>query len=295
MMQIITATILGITPGCLGSFTVVSLYTHKMMGLPALVAVMIATSGDEAFVMFALFPGKAFLLHGVLFAIAILAGWLVQFFIREDIEPEQKGFFVHDQENCRCFSKKIIIPQLKRMTFERAVLLMFVVLFTILLLTGVIGKNVWDWKRITFMAGSLFMLFLFITVPEHFLKEHIYQHILRKHLLRIFLWTWGAFVVLHFIESSLALTNLVQNNNHLILILAVLMGVIPESGPHLVFVTMYSENLIPFSILLANSIVQDGHGMLPLLAESRKDFIKVKSINLIIGFIIGLLFMIFGL
>jgi len=295
MLQIITATILGITPGCLGSFTVVSLYTHKMMGLPALVAVMIATSGDEAFVMFALFPGKAFLLHGVLFAIAILAGWLVQFFIREDIEPEQKGFFVHDQENCRCFSKKIIIPQLKRMTFERAVLLMFVVLFTILLLTGVIGKNVWDWKRITFMTGSLFMLFLFITVPEHFLKEHIYQHILRKHLLRIFLWTWGAFVVLHFIESSLALTNLVQNNNHLILILAVLMGVIPESGPHLVFVTMYSENLIPFSILLANSIVQDGHGMLPLLAESRKDFIKVKSINLIIGFIIGLLFMIFGL
>jgi len=295
MLQIITATILGITPGCLGSFTVVSLYTHKMMGLPALVAVMIATSGDEAFVMFALFPGKAFLLHGVLFVIAILAGWLVQFFIREDIEPEQKGFFVHDQENCRCFSKKIIIPQLKRMTFERAVLLMFVVLFTILLLTGVIGKNVWDWKRITFMTGSLFMLFLFITVPEHFLKEHIYQHILRKHLLRIFLWTWGAFVVLHFIESSLALTNLVQNNNHLILILAVLMGVIPESGPHLVFVTMYSENLIPFSILLANSIVQDGHGMLPLLAESRKDFIKVKSINLIIGFIIGLLFMIFGL
>jgi len=295
MLQIITATILGIPPGCLGSFTVVSLYTHKMMGLPALVAVMIATSGDEAFVMFALFPGKAFLLHGVLFAIAILAGWLVQFLTREDIEPEQKGFFVHDYENCRCFSKKIIIPQLKRMTFERAVLLMFVVLFTILLLTGVIGKNVWDWKRITFMTGSLFMLFLFITVPEHFLKEHIYQHILRKHLLRIFLWTWGAFVVLHFIESSLALTNLVQNNNHLILILSVLMGVIPESGPHLVFVTMYSENLIPFSILLANSIVQDGHGMLPLLAESRKDFIKVKSINLIIGFIIGLLFMIFGL
>jgi len=53
-IQIITATLLGITPGCLGAFTVVSLYTHRMMGLAALVAVMIATSGDEAFVMFAL-------------------------------------------------------------------------------------------------------------------------------------------------------------------------------------------------------------------------------------------------
>lgn len=57
-MQIMVAALLGITPGCLGAFTVVSLYTHRMMGLAALVTVMIATSGDEAFVMFALFPRK---------------------------------------------------------------------------------------------------------------------------------------------------------------------------------------------------------------------------------------------
>src|SRR6056297_1972652 len=53
-MQIIMAAFLGITPGCMGAFTVVSLYTHRMMGLAGLVAVMIATSGDEAFVMLAL-------------------------------------------------------------------------------------------------------------------------------------------------------------------------------------------------------------------------------------------------
>ena len=37
-MQIVMAALLGITPGCLGAFTVVSLYTHRMMGLAALVA-----------------------------------------------------------------------------------------------------------------------------------------------------------------------------------------------------------------------------------------------------------------
>jgi hypothetical protein len=57
-LQIIIAALLGITPGCMGEFTVVSLYTHRMMGLAGLVTVMIATSGDETFVMFALFPGK---------------------------------------------------------------------------------------------------------------------------------------------------------------------------------------------------------------------------------------------
>jgi hypothetical protein len=294
-MQIFIAAILGIIPGCLGAFTVVSLYTHRMMGLPALVAVMIATSGDEAFVMFALFPGKALLLHAVLFVIAMMAGLLVQVSSKYRGEPEQHGFLVHDHEHCRCFSGKIIIPQLLKLTFERAVLLLLSSVFVILLHTGVIGPPEWNWIKITYMAGSLFMLFVFLTVPEHFLKEHLYQHILKRHLLRIFLWTWGAFIVLHFVESSLTLTNLVQDQPYLILILAVLLGVIPESGPHLVFVTMFSENLIPFSVLLANSIVQDGHGMLPLLAESGKDFVKVKAINLGIGFMVGLILLILGL
>ena len=53
-LQIIIAALLGITPGCMGAFTVVSLYTHRMMGLAGLVTVMIATSGDEAFVMLSL-------------------------------------------------------------------------------------------------------------------------------------------------------------------------------------------------------------------------------------------------
>ncbi|HMB15715.1 MAG TPA: hypothetical protein VKN62_05315, partial [Pelovirga sp.] len=58
--------------------------------------------------------------------------------------------------------------------------------------------------------------------------------------------------------------------------------------PHLVFLTLYSQGAIPFSILLASSIVQDGHGMLPLLADSRRDFFQVKAINLVIGLGVGL-------
>jgi len=286
-LQIIIAALLGITPGCLGAFTVVSLYTHRMMGLAGLVTVMIATSGDEAFVMFALFPGKALLLHGILLVIAVGAGLMVQLVGRNDPVGESHGFVVHEPEYCKCFDKSVILPQLKNLSFERSVLLLFTILFIALLLTGIVGPANWGWKKITFLAGILFLLFVFITVPEHFLKEHLYRHILKKHLLRIFLWTWGAFIVLHFIQSNLTLNNLVQNNTLIILLVAVLVGLIPESGPHLVFVTLFSQNLLPFSILLANSIVQDGHGMLPLLAESRKDFIKVKAINMLVGVVVG--------
>lgn len=294
-LQIIIAALLGITPGCLGAFTVVSLYTHRMMGLAGLVTVMIATSGDESFVMFVMFPGKVFILHGVLFIIALSAGWIVHLFTRNKLPVSSHGFIVHEHENCHCFVKSSIIPNIKNMSFERAVFLISTILFIVLLTVGIIGNAEWDWKKLTFLSGSMFLLFVFITVPEHFLKEHLYDHILKKHLLRIFLWTWGAFIALHLIQTNQLAHILIHENSYIILILAVLIGIIPESGPHLIFVTMFSQNLIPFSILLANSIVQDGHGMLPLLAESRKDFIKIKIINMLVGIVAGIILMLFDL
>jgi hypothetical protein len=294
-LQIIVAALLGITPGCMGAFTVVSLYTHRMMGLAGLVAVMIATSGDEAFVMFALFPGKALLLNGIMLIIAIAAGWVVHLFEHKKTVDEIHGFEVHQEDICRCFDKTIVFPQLKKITFERSVLIIFTFIFALMIVIGVLGPNEWNWKKFTFLIGTLFLLFVFITVPNHFLKEHLYNHILKEHLLRIFLWTWGAFLVLHFVESNLALSNLLQNNLNVVLLISVLIGIIPESGPHLMIVTLFSQNLVPFSILLANSIVQDGHGMLPLLAESRKDFLKVKTINMLAGLLVGYILLKFNM
>jgi hypothetical protein len=143
--------------------------------------------------------------------------------------------------------------------------------------------------------GSLFLLFVIITVPEHFLKEHLYKHIIKKHLLRILLWSWAAFILLHFVLSNELMSGIIEKNNYLILLIAVLMGFIPESGPHLVFVTLFAQGMVPFSILIASSISQDGHGMLPLLAESRKSFIKVKAINMLIALLVGAILILSGL
>jgi hypothetical protein len=80
----------------------------------------------------------------------------------------------------------------------------------------------------------------------------------------------------------------VQENPLSLLFLACILGVIPESGPHLLFVALFAEGSIPLSVLLASSIVQDGHGMLPLLGESVKVFVVVKAINLVVGLLVGL-------
>jgi hypothetical protein len=52
-------------------------------------------------------------------------------------------------------------------------------------------------------------------------------------------------------------------------------------------VTLYAKGALPFAALLASSVVQDGHGMLPLLSHSRKVFVAVKTINLGVGLAAG--------
>ena len=74
--QYTLASFLGSTPGCLGAFMNVSLYVHGMIGFGAIVGGMIATSGDEAFVMLAQFPGTALALFGLLFVLGILFAWI---------------------------------------------------------------------------------------------------------------------------------------------------------------------------------------------------------------------------
>jgi hypothetical protein len=71
------------------------------------------------------------------------------------------------------------------------------------------------------------------------------------------------------------------------ILLAILIGIIPDSGPHLLFVTLFATGTVPFSVLLASSISQDGHAALPLLAESKRSFVKAKIVNALVAAAMG--------
>jgi hypothetical protein len=141
--------------------------------------------------------------------------------------------------------------------------------------------------NIAFAIISIITLFFTATANEHFIKEHIWKHVIKKHLLSIFLWTFGTLLVCQFGMQYLDIEHWISNNMVLVILLAVAIGVIPESGPHLVFVTLFAQGILPFYVLLVNSIVQDGHSALPLLAESKMSFAKAKLINIATGLIIG--------
>ena len=292
LWQYVAAVVLGSLPGCLGPFTVVALYTHRVIPIGAVVAAMIATSGDEAFVMLALFPSTALWLTLGLSVVGLAVGPLVDAVIRVDRAGERCAtLVVHAEEACSCFPGREILDHWRRPSPIRVVLLSSMVVYVVALATGLVGPREWNWIRATLLLTGVFGGFVASTVPDHFLQHHLWHHVALKHVPRVFAWTMGVLVLVAVLGHLVDLESFVSENRWGVLGLAGLLGVVPESGPHLIFVTMFNDGGIPFSVLVASSIVQDGHGMLPLLAESRRDFLLVKAVNLVVGIGIGILLM----
>ena len=296
-IQYFLAAFLGATPGCLGAFTVVALYTHNIVSLGALVTVMIATSGDEAYVMLSMFPGKTFILILILFIVGIAAGFVTDTIFKPGsmmIKKLSHELEFHDEDECVCFPRGEIFNQLKNFTLQRGLLIIVLVLFIAGLAFNQLGPSEWNWIKITLLIGSLLALFIVSTVPEHFLEEHLWEHIAKVHIPRVFLWTFGALLLMYFLIDYLDLESWIKANYLTVMLIACLVGLIPESGPHMIFVTLFAQGATPFGILLANSVVQDGHGMLPLLADSKRSFIFVKIVNFAVGLMVGLIFYLTG-
>lgn len=287
--QYLVASLLGVTPGCLGAFTVVTMYAHGSVSLGAVVAAMIATSGDEAFVMFALIPRTALGLSALLVVVGIAAGAAVDFAAgkRPHAWPRCPALVVHAAEQPLRMSWTRFLAQWRDCSAARGTLTAALGLFAGAVAAGWIGPPEWDWIRVTLLAVSAASVAVVATAPDHFLDEHLWRHVARKHVPRVFLWTLAALAAAGPLVRLLQVSGQVPGSRWLLLLMASVIGMIPESGPHLVFVTLYAQGAVPFGVLLANSIVQDGHGMLPMLAHSRSAFLVVKAINLAAGLAAG--------
>lgn len=394
--QVVIGALLGSVPGCMGGFATVSLYTHKMFSFGALVAMMIASSGDEAFVMLAMIPDKALLIFAILFIVAIAVG-IITDLIHERLHRKhchetdhsncgvetgcKDGYEVHSLSGeCEdgvkatdCHNETSFHTshdrsgKTRHYGWKRLTMFVGLAIFIAALATGHLGHdhsahgghshegnshccecetvvhdhsghatcthehpsshpehskchpehqvshpehstchpehqashpersegshsiNLLDeeWMNILFAGLSILVLFVLLFGSDHFIEEHLWNHIIRKHFLTIFLWTFGVLLVVGIGLQYVSIDKWISSNTALMIILATLIGIIPESGPHMIFVTLYAAGVVPLPVLLASSISQDGHASLPLIAESRKSFLWAKLINCITALTVG--------
>jgi hypothetical protein len=240
--------------------------------------------------MFALFPRQTLVLTLILFVIGVVGGWLTDRFrpwfkLRSTVACPLSA--VHHHEACLAFNLAQIKRDLTHLSLARGTLGLLLAGALFAVASGIVGPPDWNWKRVTFVTLISSALFIVVTVPGHYLYEHIWQHIAKRHLWRVALWTLVALAVVELGLHHWDLKTLVREHMLWVLLIAGLVGVIPESGPHMVFVMMFAQGVIPFSVLLTSSIVQDGHGALPLLSYSVRDTVLMKLISLAFGLGIG--------
>lgn len=291
-LQYLLYAALGLIPGCFGLFVVVTAYMHGSIRLGCVVAAAIATSGDEAFVMMAMNFPFFLKLSSLLVICALIAGWLT------DKVVDGVGYssvcsklVVHAHEKVQeGFCIRRTLSNLARPGWMRASLLLFLVMFFALYFQGRLGHPPHGLiSEVFFGLLFLFSTLIILDVDHHFLKSHFFGHVIKEHAHRIFGWTFLAFLALFIVTSNLSLEHLLREQSEVLVIVACFVGLIPDSGPHLLFFTLYQAGGLSFASIFANSIVQDGHGLLPLIAFSRTEFFKVKLINLLFGLIFGFL------
>ena len=351
--QVVVAALLGSIPGCMGGFATVSLYTHRMFSFGALVAMMIASSGDEAFVMLAMIPEQALILFAILFIIAVVAGYIVDkiWDIRHERHCHKHehhecgaevkcgdGYEIHEHEEDGHHLEKTTAGKKISLGWRRIVMFVGLAVFIAALATGQLGHDhsahshehmheghsheavchdecchhhdevaeasgngrtfhvdllSEDWMNVLFAGLSVIMLFVLLLGSDHFVEEHLWNHIVKKHLPTIFAWTFGVLLIVGIGLQHMDIEHWISDNTALMILLATLIGIIPESGPHMIFVTLFAAGVVPFPVLLASCISQDGHASIPLLAESKMSFAWAKLINCVIALAAGFAAMLF--
>jgi hypothetical protein len=325
--QVVIGALLGSIPGCMGGFATVSLYTHRMFSFGALVAMMIASSGDEAFIMLAMIPQQALVLFAVLFVIAVIVGILIDMFHTPKETPDSHTYPKHEE----CHSEEPKGHTARHFGWKRIVMFIGLAIFIGALASGKLAHdhgahgghshtaectehcheehihaehhgtpgtiNLLDeqWMNVLFAGLSVIMLMVILFASEHFVNEHLWDHVIKRHLPVIFAWTFGVLLVLgiglHFFDIDKWIGN--DMTLAILIPLAALIGIIPESGPHLIFVLLYAHNPATLPALLASCISQDGHASIPLLAESKRSFLWAKIINCAVALIVGYAAMLF--
>ena len=311
-LQILISAFLGVIPGCIGTYTAVSLYTHNVIGFGALIANLIATTGDEAFWMMSKMPDKALLIFVGLFALAVVAGYVTNIFVskRSNSCGQESHFVLHTTHDHHHSLHGNIIENLRHISAHRLILLVSIIVFIVLTLCGFLGEHHHhdgeteieaSEEKFNFIVSIISMvlsavtLFVIVRVPEHFLEDHIWHHVIGQHFWKILTWTSIALVLVFVVKEVCDIKTWVEQFSEgsvyvFCMVAAILIGLIPESGPHAVFIMLYCNGVMPLGALLANCIVQDGHGAIPLFAESKKDFFIVKGIKVVLAVAVGAAF-----
>ncbi|WP_353892759.1 putative manganese transporter [Proteinivorax hydrogeniformans] len=318
--QPILGALLGLTPGCGGAVFVMPLFFKGSVTFGTVVATLMATMGDSAFVLIPTSPYHYVLVSILSFIPAVITGYLVDktslgdFILRK---YKEKLALLNGQKDKLKVEPKPTPTQQKnglKLTYIfwglLAVGLVFGTMEILMIDIGEFSSFLGEFGDIVGIVGTLFCLGIMFkgkkwirddSVESQEAKSKSLKATLKHSTLETaFVTSWVLVGFLAFellvlgagggdyaageqvVESVLLAAGLAS------VFVAVAVGIIPGCGPQIIFVALFTQGLVPFAALIANAISQDGDALFPVLAMDRRSAIYASLINKVPALIMGL-------
>ena len=292
-LEVPFAAFLGALPGCGGAIIVVTQYTKRQASFGSLVAVLIATMGDAAFLLLATAPKTALLVLAISFVAGSLAGLFVNYLHPQCfLAPEKSS----QRNECNYVPKSISIMTTKFWSiiavpmFALAVMIAFQVEFE-----ESIGKI------ITLAAAGCALVISALwafsspgkTYQDVTSEDNDERNSLSLKVLQdthfVTSWVIAAFVLyeISVLWLGLDIAALFKDYALFMPLIACLVGLLPGCGPQIIVTTLYIQGFIPFSALIANAISNDGDALFPAIALVPKAAVIATLYTAIPSLLIG--------
>ena len=269
--EIPTSAFLGVIPGCGGAIMVMSLYTRGVVSFGSVLAALIATMGDAAFLLIASKPQAALIILPITFLTGIIFGYIVK--------PFTKNFI----------NKISLKKDLNKNLPKNKIPKNFYSFWLMCLIPGIIlgVLNAFQVEISFYIFGidlihsfsfvlAMYCILLWVFNPLTDIQmASIHENSLRRvadTTCFVTVWVIIAFVTYELIDLSTKglIFDSLKYFGPFIPLMAIIIGFIPGCGPQIMITSMYVSGQIPMSAQIGNSISNDGDALFPAIAISPK-------------------------
>lgn len=279
--QVPIAALLGLTPGCGGAVMVVAAYAAGRVRFGALVATLISTMGDAAFLLIATRPESAAVLLPLQFSAGVLTGWLVDRFVTPPQLPVGAScapaypigrLRLRDLAYLACLAPALALGVSDLAGYEAG---------------AVLGLPV----EALALAGTVAGLWLWAASPVSAMTNPGDPPVTRmaEETAFISVWVLVAFLIYAYLEAfaGLDLAAVLDTVAIFLPLIAALIGFIPGCGPQILVATLYLNGAVPFAALVANAISNDGDALFPAIALAPRAAVLATLWSVVPALIVG--------
>lgn len=300
--QALFSSLLGAMPGCGGAIIVVTQYTRGYVSFGSVVAVLIATMGDAAFLLLAREPMTAVGVMSVSVVLGWVSGMIIDLVHGEDFMRADDGsrqscpaFLAGKGDEDRAYWRHMMERFWLALVFPGVVLgLALAAQLDFDALIPGLGAPVY-WFGV---IGAVLCLAMwgFSRTPNAHAESCPYARSTMSSTTRVikdtnFVTSW---VVLGFLSYELAvhfagsgIENWLAVWAPFVPLVAIAIGFIPGCGPQIVVTSLYVTGAIPLSAQLGNSIANDGDALFPALALAPRAALLATVYSAIPAFILA--------